>query len=106
VNTAKIDYGIMVLQNCLDLPKVEPGSYSETCLTSSDDERQILGMNVKEVTNVQEEEDPLLISHPVMKAEHEVSCVCMLCFCLSIVLHISQIFGIAYSYLHLACPFI
>jgi hypothetical protein len=68
----------MVLQNCMDLLKVEPGSYNETCLTSSHDGSQILSLNVEEVTDVQEEDDPLLISHPVIKAEHEVRCFCIL----------------------------
>jgi hypothetical protein len=88
-----IGLGIVVLQNCMDLLKVEPGSYSETCLVSSHDGNQ-------EVTSLQEE-DPLLM-FPVIKAEHQVSCVHV--FFLSIVLHISQIFRTAYSHLCLACP--
>jgi hypothetical protein len=78
VSTAKIEYGIVVLQNCMNLLKVEPGSYSETLLTSSYDGSQIFNMNIK-VTNVQEK-DPLLVSLPGTKAEHEVRCLCMLCF--------------------------
>jgi hypothetical protein len=77
VSTTKIDYGILVLQTCMDLLKVEPGSYSETCLTSSHDGSQVLSMNVEKVTNVQEEDDPLLISLPVIKTEHEVRCLCI-----------------------------
>jgi hypothetical protein len=68
--------GIVILQNCLDLLKAEPGSYSETCVTSSHDGNQVVGMNIEEVRNVQEDEDPLLMS-PVIKVEHEVSCVCI-----------------------------
>jgi hypothetical protein len=66
-----IGLGIVVLQNCMDLLKVEPGSYSETCLISSNDGSQ-------EVTSIQQE-DPLLM-FPVIKAEHRVSCVCMCVF--------------------------
>jgi hypothetical protein len=65
----------MVLQNYVDLLKVEPGSYNETFLTSHDGS-QVHSMNV-EVTNVQDENDPLLISLPVIKAEHEVRCLCI-----------------------------
>jgi hypothetical protein len=79
VSTAKAEYGIVVLQNCMNLLKVEPGSYTETFLTSSYDGSQILNMNTEEVTNVQEE-DPLLVSLPVIKTEHGVRCLCILCF--------------------------
>jgi hypothetical protein len=53
--------------SCIVL-KVVPGSYNETSLTSSHDGNQV--MNIKaEVT-----EDPELITFPVIKPEHEVSC--------------------------------
>jgi hypothetical protein len=68
--------GIVILQNCLDLLKAEPGSYSETCITSSHDRNRVVGMNSEEVRNAQEDEDPLLMS-PVIKVENEVSCVCI-----------------------------
>ncbi|XP_023719522.1 zinc finger and SCAN domain-containing protein 12 isoform X3 [Cryptotermes secundus] len=58
-------------ENCMDLLKVEPGSYNETCLTSSHDGSEVLSVNVEEATNVQEEDDPLQISLPVIKAEYE-----------------------------------
>lgn len=67
-NTIMIDKSVVVLQNCMDLLKVEPGSCSEECLTSSHDGNQ-------EVRNVQEE-DPLLMC-PVIKAEHEVQRICV-----------------------------
>jgi hypothetical protein len=73
---------MVVLQNCMDLLKVVPGSYSETCPASYD-------MKVDEVTDIQEEEDPLL-TFPVVKAEYEVSCVSV-----SIVRHILQIYKIS-----------
>jgi hypothetical protein len=67
--------GIVILQNCLDLLKAEPGSYSETCVTSYDG-NQVVGMNTEEVKKVQEDEDPLLMSQ-VIKVENEVSRVCI-----------------------------
>jgi hypothetical protein len=69
-----IDKVVLLLQNCINLLKVVPGSCNETYLTSPHDGNQV--MNVKaEVTDVPEEvEDPLLTTFPVIKAEHEVSC--------------------------------
>jgi hypothetical protein len=69
-----IDKVVLLLQNCINLLKVVPGSYNETSVTSSHDINQVL--NIKsEVTG-----DPELITFPVIKAEHEVSCtsVCSL----------------------------
>jgi hypothetical protein len=65
---------VLLLQNCINLLKVVPGSYNDTSVTSSHDGNQVL--NIKsEVTG-----DPELITFPVVKAEHEVSCtaVCSL----------------------------
>jgi hypothetical protein len=65
---------MIILQKCMDLPKFVPGSYNETCLTP-DDESQIINVKV-EITDEQDEEDPVPITCPVIKPEHEVSCVC------------------------------
>lgn len=53
--------------------KVEPSLRSETCVTSHDG-NEVISVQV-EATDDQheEEEDPLLISFPVIKPEHEVS---------------------------------
>jgi hypothetical protein len=67
------DTGIVVLQNCLDSLKAESRLYSDACETASGNGSQVLGMNIVEARNVQEDEDPLLLS-PVIKVEHEVSC--------------------------------
>jgi hypothetical protein len=67
-----IDNDVMVLQNCTDFLKCLPGSYSETCVTSFHDGSEVMSIKVEAVT---EEEDPLLITFPGMKAEHEVSCI-------------------------------
>jgi hypothetical protein len=73
--------GMVVLQNCTNLLKVVPGSCSETNLTSSHDGNQVINIKVEKVTDIQEEEeDPLLTEFPVIKAEHEVSCMSVCTF--------------------------
>lgn len=48
--------------------EVVPGSYSEIYVTSQD---------IKdELSDIPDEEDPLLLPVPIIKAEHEVSCLC------------------------------
>jgi hypothetical protein len=64
----------MVLQNCMDFLKVEPGLSDESCPVSSHDGNQIIDIKV-EVSDTQEIEDPLLITSPEIKAEYEVSCI-------------------------------
>ena len=60
-----VDDGMVVLQNCTNLVKAEPGSYSEECVTSCLDE--------SEVTVIKVEVDPALLTHPEIQSEHEVS---------------------------------
>jgi hypothetical protein len=57
---------MMLLQNCMDLPKVAPGLCSETCQTSLCVGNEAVDVKVEDGTDMQEEKDPLLI--------HEVSC--------------------------------
>ena len=57
---------MVVLQNCVDLPKLVPDSCSETCQTYLCDGNEATVVKVEDGTDVQEEKDPLLI--------HEVSC--------------------------------
>jgi hypothetical protein len=66
----------------MDSLKVEPGSCSETCVTSSYVENQVIGIKVEELSNVEEEEeeeeeeeDPLLIPFTPIKSEYEVSVI-------------------------------
>jgi hypothetical protein len=67
--------GSLILQDSTDLLEVAPGS--EMCETSSRNGNQVLNMKAEEVPDIQEEEeDPLLITFPVIKNEHEVSHVC------------------------------
>lgn len=60
-----VNDGVVVLQNCTDLLKAEPGSCSEECITSCLDE--------SEVTDIKVEVDPALLTHSEIQSEHEVS---------------------------------
>lgn len=67
-----IDKGMLV-QNCVDLVKVVPvpGLCSETCPTSSDSGNLVVNIKVEDVTDIfVEEDDPMLIKFPGIKAEH------------------------------------
>jgi hypothetical protein len=55
-----------------DFLRVEIGSCNETCVTLHDG-NEVINIKVEEATATQEEEDPLLIKLPAVKAEHEVS---------------------------------
>jgi hypothetical protein len=61
------------LQNCMDIPKSEPGSYTGTCQMSSDDGNQVVAIKLEGVTDVKVEEDPGLAKSTGLKAEHAVS---------------------------------
>jgi hypothetical protein len=62
-----------------------PGLYSETCHGVV----QVMSVKVEEFTDVEEQEEPVPKTSPVIKTEHEVSCICMY-----IVIRISQISSI------------
>jgi hypothetical protein len=63
--------GMVVLQTCADAVDAESGTCTWTCPASLD-ENQDIDVKVEVVTDIQEEEDPLLITIPVSRAEHEV----------------------------------
>jgi hypothetical protein len=67
----------VVLQNYKDLLKVVPGSYNETCLPPQNTNQ--INIKLEEVTNIQEEKDPVEITFPNIKAEQEVICMCVHC---------------------------
>jgi hypothetical protein len=67
-----VDKCMMVLQNYMDSLKAEPGSDSESCC----DENQVIDMKVEDVTDTQEDEHPVLITSPLVKAKQEV-CLCI-----------------------------
>jgi hypothetical protein len=60
----------------MDSLKVVTGSSSQAC----HDKNQVIDIKAEEVTDVQDEQDSFIITCPVIKAEHEVSCivVCLL----------------------------
>jgi hypothetical protein len=66
---------MLVLQNCMDFPKVEPGLSSQILVRPpySHDENQISDIKVEEVSDNEAVQDPLLMPFPEIKAEHEVS---------------------------------
>jgi hypothetical protein len=63
----------VVLQNCCNILKVVACSFSEICHAGVQD----VNIKVKEFTEVEDEVSPLPITFPIIKAEHEVSCVCV-----------------------------
>ena len=63
---------MLVLQDPMELVKVEPGSYSETCLTSSHVGNGLTGIKVEKVTDITEEEGLEPVTSAVIKAEPEV----------------------------------
>lgn len=60
------------LQNCTDILEPLPGLCTETCLTVSD-------IKVEEGSYTPEEEDPLALTSPAVKAEQVVSDVYITC---------------------------
>jgi hypothetical protein len=71
---------MMVLQNYTYLGNAVPGPCAETC-TSSLDATQAMNIKAEEVSDADEKEDPLRITVPRIKAEPEVSCMCLYVHC-------------------------
>jgi len=74
-STAMIVKSLMVLQSHMDVPKDEPGSCDEACVTSSDDGNQVIDIKLEEDGDVKEENDSEQIKSPVTGTESEVSCM-------------------------------
>jgi hypothetical protein len=72
---AMTNNGMVVLQNCVDSQKDEPGSHSEACPSSSHDGDQAVNIKVEEFSDVDNGEDPLPMTIVGIKVEHEVSCM-------------------------------
>jgi hypothetical protein len=65
----------------MDVPKVEPASCCETCLTDTHDGNGVTAdIKLETGTEVEDEEDPLLITSPDIKTEPEVSFLIILFF--------------------------
>jgi len=76
--TSKLNHdfdGMVVLQNCMDTLKSEPGPCTGTGLMSSDEGNQVVVIKVEEVTDIKAEEDPEPTTSPLIKTEPAVSCV-------------------------------
>ena len=97
--------GVVVLQNCLDILKSEPGSIIETCQVSCDDGNQIVGIKVEDVTDVKEEEDSWPATSTGIKTEPAVSRMCV-CVCVSRFMHIGLIMYELYIESHVNGKFI
>jgi hypothetical protein len=67
-------YAFVVLQNLADLEKGQ-GLCSEICPASSHDAYEAVSIKAEESSDVEEEEYPVPITFPRIKAEPEVSCV-------------------------------
>jgi hypothetical protein len=73
-HTAITDNGALILQACAHSKEDVPGSVIETCSTSSHDEIQTISIKDEEISDIEVEEDPLLMSSPGIEVEH-VSCI-------------------------------
>jgi hypothetical protein len=65
----------MVLQNHMDIPKGEPGSCDEACVTSSDDGNQVNDIKVEEDGDVKDDNDSEQIKSSITRTKSEVSCM-------------------------------
>jgi hypothetical protein len=68
--TVVIDKVVIILQDSMDLVKVEP---------DSGDESEVIEIKIEDTADVKQEEDPLLITLPITDTEHEVSCMSVCC---------------------------
>ena len=75
--------GMVVLQNCMDILKSEPGPCSGSCQMSSDNGNQVIGIKVEESADMKEEEDPWPAKSTGIETEPAVSCLCV-CVCVCI----------------------
>jgi hypothetical protein len=67
------DKGLLVLQDCAHSQEDVPDSCTETCPASSHDANKAINIKVEVVSDVEEEENPVPISFPGIKAEQAVS---------------------------------
>jgi hypothetical protein len=64
---------MVILQDGMDVLKVEPASCCETCLTDNHDGNDVISdIKLETETEVEDVEDPLLITSPDIKTESEV----------------------------------
>jgi hypothetical protein len=64
---------VVILQDGTNVLKVEPASCCETCLTDTHEGHDVAAdIKLERETEVEDEEDPLLIASPDIKTELEV----------------------------------
>jgi hypothetical protein len=63
---------MVALQNCMDLERNIPVSWRQTFPVFSHDANKFINIKVEAVSDVEVEEDPLLITFPQIKAEEHV----------------------------------
>jgi len=63
------------LQNSMDLLNSEPGSFNKTCVTSTVDGNEVIGIEAERVSDVSEVADQETTTIPAIKTEPNVSCV-------------------------------
>jgi hypothetical protein len=66
---------MMVLQDCVDVVKSDPGSCNEACSESSDDGNQVYGIKIEDDTDIKEEDGPEQIKSSVTGTRSEVNCM-------------------------------
>jgi hypothetical protein len=64
-----IGNGVLVLQNCTDVPSDARGSDTEI----RHDGNEVIYIKTEDVTDIQEEEEPLLEAFPLIEVKQEVS---------------------------------
>jgi hypothetical protein len=65
----------VILQDGMDVLKVEPASCCETCLTDAHNGNDVVtDIKLEREAEVEDVEDPLLLTSPDIKTEPEVSC--------------------------------
>jgi hypothetical protein len=68
------DKNTLILQSCTDVPRVEHGLCGKTSVQSSDDNFEVISINIKaEEIHIKEEVEPIAISFSSIKDEPEVS---------------------------------
>ena len=66
-SAVKVDIGMVVLQNCVDLLKADLGSYTGSGTVHSDGENQAIVIKVEEDIGAENGQDPVAISFPKIK---------------------------------------
>jgi len=71
---------VVVLQNSMDLLNSEPGSSTESCVTSTLDGNELIGIEAGRVSDISQVADQETTIIPIIKAEPNVSGVPMVSF--------------------------